>query len=132
MCESPAAHYYVRLPVRFLSPATGASGEGVTQVISREGVVFAPADPNVRVGDVLHYVLMFPGHEGRAGAVARCCGRVSRADGVIAVTIDRYRLQTADAARACGGDARRLLHPGLSGAFAHPPESSTCAGPPHQ
>jgi hypothetical protein len=84
----------------------GTWGTGVTCAISRDAVEFAPAERSLSVGDVLHYVLVFPGSAGSTGAVALCRGQVTRAGAVVVVTIDQYRLQTAAAARAPHRDAR--------------------------
>jgi hypothetical protein len=95
----------VDLSLHFFSPSTGAWGSGLTRRISRSAVVFVPSGLALRVGDVLQYVLVFPGSAGRPGAVGSCRGRVVRTDAVVTVTIDRYRLQTATAART-SRDAR--------------------------
>jgi hypothetical protein len=84
--------------------AAGTWGTGVTRAVGRGAVEFVPAGRPVRVGDALHYVLVFPGSAGKAGAVASCRGRVIRAGAVVVVTMDQHRLQTAAAVRAAHRD----------------------------
>jgi hypothetical protein len=96
----------MHLSLGYYVNAAGTWGTGVTCAISRDAVEFAPAERSLNVGDVLHYVLAFPGSAGSTGAVALCRGRVVRAGAVVVVTIDEYRLQTATAARAERRNAR--------------------------
>jgi hypothetical protein len=85
----------------------GAWRTGVTRTVSRGAVEFVPSDRVVSVGDFLQYVLVFPGSEGRTGAVALCRGRVVRAGATVVVTIDEQHLQTAADARGARHDARK-------------------------
>ncbi len=105
----PALWFDIDLPLYFHSPSTGAWGSGSTRCICRNAVTFVPSGLGLSVGDVLQYALVFPGTAGRPGGVGLCRGRVVRADEVVTVTIDRYRLQTATAARESrDAQARRL------------------------
>jgi len=106
------AWFDVGLSLQFFSPSTGVWGSGITRRISRNAVVFVSSGLPPSVGDVLQYVLGFPGSAGRRGAVGSCRGRVVRADAVVIVTIDHYRLQTATAART-SRDARTRRLAGL-------------------
>jgi hypothetical protein len=105
----PAPWFDVCLPLRFYSPSTGIWGAGQTRQVSRDTVAFVPSDATVSVGDVLQYVLVFPGTAGRSGAVASCRGRVLQGDTLAVVTIEHYRLQTAAAARGVQRSVRRRL-----------------------
>ena len=80
---------------------TGAWRTGVTRTVSRSDVEFVPSDRTLSVGDLLQYVMVFPGFEGRTGAVVLCRGRVVRADATVVVTVDQHRQQ-----RAARHDAR--------------------------
>jgi hypothetical protein len=97
--------FLVRLTLGYYVDSAGTWGTGVTCRISRRAVEFVTSGRLVNVGDVLHYVLVFPGSANKAGAVASCRGQVLAADATVVVTIDQYRLQTADTVRTARGDA---------------------------
>jgi len=99
--------FHVCLSLGYYVNFTGAWRTGVTRTVSRGTVEFVPSDRAVSVGDFLQYVLVFPGSEGRTGAVALCRGRVVRAGATVVVTIDQQHLQTAADARAARHDARK-------------------------
>ncbi|MGE5200160.1 MAG: hypothetical protein ACM3H9_11005 [Rhodospirillaceae bacterium] len=100
MRAGPAPWFQIRLSIGYCVNVAGTWGTGETCRISRGAVEFVPAEPSIRVGDALDYVLVFPGHAGKPGAVASCRGQVVRAGAVVVVTIDNYRLQTAIDAKA--------------------------------
>jgi hypothetical protein len=99
--------FHVCLSLGYYVNFTGAWRTGVTRTVSRSTVEFVPSDRAVTVGDVLHYVLVFPGCEGRTGAVALCRGRVVRADATVVVTVDQQHFQKAADVRAARHDARK-------------------------
>ena len=110
-----APRYAVGLPVDFSNPTTGESGAGLTVDLSREDLRMQTGTGILRVGDPLCFLINFPGTGLRRGAVAICCGRVTRIeaagrDGLrtVAVTIDRHHLRPAN--RASGRAARALRH----------------------
>jgi len=100
-----APRFTVALPLGYYLSSGGTCGTGATLRISRTAVEFVPSDRSITVGDVLHYVLVFPGSAGRAGAVASCRGQVTCAGAAVIVTIDQYHLQPATTVKAAGRDA---------------------------
>ena len=105
MGAEQAPLFQVRLTLGYYVNAAGTWGTGVTCRISRSVVEFVPSDRLINVGDVLHYVLVFPASAGKAGAVASCRGQVLEADATVLVSIDQYRLQTAATVWTARGDA---------------------------
>ena len=99
--------FHVCLSLGYYVNFAGAWRTGVTRTVSRGTVEFVPSDRAVSVGDFLQYVLVFPGSEGRTGAVALCRGRVVHAGATVVVTIDQQHLQTTADARGARHDARK-------------------------
>jgi hypothetical protein len=112
--STSAPRYNVGLTVDFNNPTTGESGAGLTVDLSREDLQMRTGADILRVGDPLCFLINFPGTGLKRGAVAICCGRVTRVETVgqdglrtVAVTIDRHHLGPANkasvrAARALG------------------------------
>lgn len=100
-----ARRYQVSLRVRFISTATGHSGEGVTTDISRRDVRLLTFGGKFQIGESLHFLIAFPSAGARQGAVAMCRGRVEELgnigrDGrrVVVVTIEHHSLRSASRA----------------------------------
>jgi len=99
--------FQVCLPLGYYVNSTGAWWTGVTRTVSRSAVEFVPSDRSTRVGDVLQYVLVFPGSASRVGAVALCRGQVIRAAAAVVVTLDQHHWQSATDVRTAHCDARK-------------------------